>query len=147
MQPTSLNGRRQKDISTQKRQIWQKEKRKHHTQECRHHDSDSDRDNNDGGNRAKQSISQPQQLSQNSQCVYLVNTGPWTNSAYMHNLNQAPIPRSTIQRLKNPCCAQLLINLLKAPNYLNMWEAGKEKPQGQSKRQSQPKEDVQSAKQ
>jgi len=41
----------------------------------------------------------------------------------------------------------LLINLLKAPNYLNMWEAGKEKPQGQSKRQSQLKADAQSARQ
>ena len=41
----------------------------------------------------------------------------------------------------------LLVNLLKAPNYLNVWEAGKEKPQGQSKRQSQPKAGAQNAKQ
>ena len=41
----------------------------------------------------------------------------------------------------------LLINLLKAPIYLNVWEAGKEKPQGQSKRQSQPKAGAQNARQ
>jgi len=51
MRPTSINGRRQKGISTQKRQMWQKEILKHHIKECRHHDCDID--NNDGGKRAK----------------------------------------------------------------------------------------------